>query len=122
MQTSGPPPSTRPPATPRSSTTWCSRCSRRVAASRATTTTRPNRATLDLVGKLAGHHEHVDQCAVAPHRHLDPACDRILDHQLLNRGCGDDAMAVDADHDVAAPHAGFGGGAARDHAGDLQAV
>src|ERR1700759_2972188 len=57
------------------------------------------------VGEFAGCHEHVDEGAVAPHRHLDPACDRIFDHQLLNRRGGDDISAVDTDHDVAAARA-----------------
>src|SRR6478752_1274481 len=54
------------------------------------------------VGEFARHYKHVDQRAVAPHRHLDAASDRVLDHQLLDRGRGDDVVAVDADHDVAA--------------------
>ena len=54
-----------------------------------------------LLGEFAWHHEHVDQRAVAKHGHLDPSGDRVLDHQLLDRGGGDDVVAVDADDDVA---------------------
>jgi hypothetical protein len=30
-------------------------------------------------------------------RHLDPARNHILDHELLNPGGGDDVMAIDAE-------------------------
>ena len=42
--TCGAPPSTRPPATPKNSTTWSSRCSRRAAGSHAVTPTTPKAA------------------------------------------------------------------------------
>src|SRR6185312_931471 len=72
------------------------------------------------VGEFARHYKHVDQRAVAPHRHLDAAGDRVLDHQLLDRGRGDDVVAVDADYDVAAAKTRLGGRAALDDTSDLQ--
>src|SRR5712672_3880510 len=72
------------------------------------------------VGEFPRHHEHVDQRTVAPHRHLDTTGDRVLDHQLLDCGRGDDVVSVDADHDVAAAKTRLSRRAALHDAGDLQ--
>src|SRR4029078_7203551 len=72
------------------------------------------------VREFAWHHENVDGRTVAPHRHLDAPGNRVLDHQLLYSGRGDDVVAVDADHDVAAAQARLGGGTVLHDARDLQ--
>lgn len=62
------PPSTRPPATPRSSTMWCSRCSRRVAAS-----AQQRRQDLTRLGHVEREpYDAVSACLVAPFTLVEP--------------------------------------------------
>src|ERR1700742_4276711 len=77
-------------------------------------------APSSAVREFAWYHENVDERTVAPQRHLDAPGNRVLDHQLLYCGRGDDVVPVHADHDVAAAQTRLGRGAVLHDARDLQ--